>query len=126
MFKIFGREPTLYITVIGAVLAYLVTLQIDGLTEVQAAAIMGALTALVGAINGLMVKPFKPAFANGLVAAVVGVLVAYGVKASWLTPEAVNSFQAVLVAVGGLWAVRSQVTPKADPVPISPSEGVTK
>lgn len=124
--KIFGREPTLYVTIIGAVLAWLVTLQIDGLTEAQAAAIMGALTALVGAVNGLMVRPFKPAFANGLVAAVVGVLVAYGVDAPWMTSEAVISLQAVLVAIGGLWAVRQQVTPKIDPVPTAPSEGVVK
>lgn len=112
--KIFGREPSVYISIIGAVLSYLVMRNIDGLSDVQAAAIMGALTALVGAINGAMVRPFSPAFANGAIAAVAGLLVAYGMKVS---PDEVTALQAVAVAVGGLWAVRPAVTPKADPLP---------
>ena len=121
--KIFGRDPSIWIPLIGSALAFLVTLNIDGLTDLQAAAIMGVLTAAVGALNGFFVRPFNPAFANGLVAAVVGVLAAYGLN---LNPESVTAFQAMLVAAGGLWAVRMQVTPKADPVPIAPSEGVIK
>lgn len=121
--KIFGRDPSLYVTLIGAVLAYAVTWQFDGLTDVQAAAIMGALTALVGVLNGVMVKPFNPALFNGLIAAVAGVVIAYGFN---VTPEQITGLQAVAVAIGGLLAVRPQVTPKADPVPIAPSEGVVK
>lgn len=121
--KIFGRDPSLWIPLIGAVLAFLVTLQFDGLTDIQAAAIMGLLTAAVGALNGFAVRPFNPAFANGLIAAVVGVLAAYGLN---LDPDSVAAFQAMLVAAGGLWAVRDQVTPKADPAPIAPSDGVIR
>lgn len=118
--KIFGREPTVYITIVGAVLSYLVMLGFSGLSDLQAAAIMGVLTALVATINGLLVKPFNPAFMNGLIAAVAGLLVAYSVQVS---PEQINAVQAIALAVGGLWAVRDQVTPKSDAVPISPETG---
>lgn len=121
--KIFGRDPTLWLTLIGAVLSYLVMLQINGLSDLQAAAIMGALTAAVGVLNGVMVRPFNPALFNGLVAAVVGVLVAYGAN---ISPEQVTGLQAIIMAAGGLWAVRQQVTPKADPVATAPSQGVIK
>jgi Na+-transporting methylmalonyl-CoA/oxaloacetate decarboxylase beta subunit len=121
--KIFGRDPSLIVTLVGAVLSYLVMLQLDGLSDLQAAAIMGVLTALVGVLNGVMVRPFNPALFNGLIAAAAGVLVAYGFE---VTPEQVNALQAIAVAALGLLAVRPQVTPKVDPVPTAPSEGVMK
>ena len=121
--KIFGREPTLYVTFIGAVLSYIVTLNIDGLSDLQAASIMGALTALTGVLNGFMVKPFNPAFLNGLIAAGAGVLIAYGFDVS---NAQVAGIQAIAVAAGGLWAVRDQVTPNADPENLMPAAGKIK
>lgn len=118
--KIFGREPTQYVTLIGAALAYLVTLQFDGLSDVQAAAIMGVLTAIVGLLNASLVRPIAPAIGNGLIAAGAGLLVAYGFE---VTPEQVNGIQAIAVAALGLLAVRNQVTPAADPAPTAPIEG---
>lgn len=112
--KFFGREPSFWVTIIGAILAFLVTYNLPGLTELQAAAVMGALNALVGAINAWLVKPRGPAIFNGLLAAVVGVLAAYG----WdVGPDRIIALQAILLAVGGLWATRPQVTPAADPEP---------
>jgi len=121
--KIFGREPTLYVTLIGAVLSYVVTLQIDGLSDLQAAAIMGCLTSLVGVLNGFLVKPFNPALFNGLIAAAAGVVIAYGFDVS---TAQVAGIQAIAVAAGGLWATRDQVTPNADPEPTVVLQGKVK
>lgn len=118
--KIFGREPTLYVTLIGAVLSYLVMLGINGLSDLQAAAIMGVLTTIVGVLNGVLVRPFNPALFNGLIAALAGVVVAYGFN---MTPDQVAGMQAIVVAAGALWATRYQVTPKADPAPTAPEVG---
>jgi hypothetical protein len=118
--KIFGREPSFWVTIIGAILAFVVTYNIDGLSEVQAAAIMGVLTALVGAINSWATLPRGPGLFNGLLAAAVGLMVAYGFD---LGPDRVAALQAVLLAVGGLWATRPAVTPAKDAVPISPEAG---
>ncbi len=118
--KIFGREPSFWVTIIGAVLAFLVTYNLDGLSNVQAAGIMGVLVALVGALNAWMTLPRGPGIFNGLLAAVVGLLVTYGFD---ISHEQVAALDAMLLAIGGLWAIRPQVTPVTDAVPISPAEG---
>jgi uncharacterized membrane protein len=121
--KIFGREPSFWVTIIGAVLAFLVTYNLNGLTDVQAAAIMGVLVAAVGALNGWITRPRKPGVFNGLLAAVVGLLAAYGLK---MGADQVAALDAMLLAIGGLWAIRPQVTPAADPAPTTPTDGVIR
>lgn len=118
--KIFGREPSFWVTIIGAVLAFAVTYNLNGLSELQAAAIMGVLMAIVGAINSWLTLPRGPGLFNGLLAAVVGLLVAYGFD---LGQERVLALQAILLALGGFWATRPAVTPVKDAVPISPDAG---
>lgn len=113
--KIFGREPTVYITFIGAVLAYLVTYNIDGLSTVQAAAVMSALSAIVALVNAIVVRPVTPAVVNGAVVALTGLVVAYGFN---VTPEQVAALQAIGLAALGLFAVRPQVVPARPSDPI--------
>ena len=107
-FTIFGREPSAIIGVIGAVLAFLVTYNIDGLSELQAAAIMGVLVTLVAVVNALFVRPIAPAVFSGLVAAGAGLAAAYGFT---FTPEQIATFDAIVLAVLSLASTRPQVSP---------------
>lgn len=114
--RIFGREPSVYITFIGAVLAYLVTYNIDGLSEIQAMAVMSALGAIVALVNAIVVRPVTPAVVNGAVTALIGVGVVYG----WdVTAEQIAGIQAISIAALGFFAVRPQVSPKGPNAPVS-------
>ncbi|WP_371409722.1 hypothetical protein OG423_14045 [Micromonospora zamorensis] len=109
--KLFGREPTLVIQAISALLGVVVTFGIDGLSAIQAAAIVAALTAVTTAINAALVRPVAPAAFTGLVTAVAVLVAAYGLEVS---QETVGAVQVAVVGVLAL-LTRNQVTPTSDP-----------
>jgi len=51
------REPTLWLQTISALLAVLVTFGFTGLSATQAALIVAALSAVIGAVNAVVVRP---------------------------------------------------------------------
>jgi hypothetical protein len=109
--KIFGREPTLVIQTLGAILSVFVALGLPGLSVDQAAVIIAFLTAAVAAVNALAVRPIAPAAFIGLVAAGAVLLAAYG----YHVPQSVlGAIQAAVVAILA-FATRAQVTPVAAP-----------
>lgn len=109
--KIFGREPTLYIQALSAMLGVFVTFGVDGLSATQAAAIVAVLSAVLAAVNAAMVRPVAPAAFTGLVTAVAVLVAAYGMEVS---QETVGAVQVAVVGVLAL-LTRNQVTPAADP-----------
>jgi hypothetical protein len=109
----FGREPTLVLQTISAALAVLVTFGFSGLSSTQAALIVAALSAIVGAINAALVRPVAPAAFTGLVAALAALVTGYGLD---LSQELVGAAQVLVVTVLAL-VTRVQVTPNADPRP---------
>lgn len=109
--KLFGREPTLVIQAVSALLGVVVTFGMDGLSATQAAAIVAALTAVTAAINAALVRPVAPAAFTGLVTAVAVLVAAYGLEVS---QETVGAVQVAVVGVLAL-LTRTQVTPAADP-----------
>lgn len=109
--KIFGREPTLVLQSVSALLTVFVAFGIPGLSAEQAALVIAALTAVIGVINAVAVRPIAPAAFVGLVGAVAALLAAYGLEAS---QEVVGSVSAAVVAALALF-LRGQVTPNADP-----------
>ncbi len=110
--KIFGREPALWVGVIGSALTLVGTLGI-GLDGTQATLWTTAIGALSGVVTAIATKPIAPGAFLGLVAAVVPLLGAYGFKLSDETVTAVNGL--ILVALPLI--VRGQVTPDSDPQP---------
>lgn len=110
--KIFGREPALWVGLIGAALTLVGTLGI-GLTGDQAVLWTTAIGALSGAVTAAMTRPLAPGAFLGFVAAAVPLLAAYGFKLSDETVTALNGL--ILVALPLI--VRGQVTPSADPQP---------
>lgn len=109
--KLFGREPTLYIQALSAMLGVFVTFGVDGLSATQAAAIVAVLSAVLAAVNAAMVRPVAPAAFTGLVTAVAVLVAAYGMEVS---QETVGAVQVAVVGVLAL-LTRNQVTPAADP-----------
>lgn len=113
--KIFGREPTLVLQALSAVLAILVTFGFSGLSAEQAGLIVAALGAGIGVLNALLVRPVTPAAFTGLVAATAALLTSYGLD---LSQELVGSVQVAVIALLAL-VTRVQVTPVTDPRPNS-------
>lgn len=118
-FTLWRREPTLIIQTISALLAYLVTYQIPGLSSMQAGAIVAVLAAGLGAYNAWKVRPVAPAAFTTAVTTVTALLSAYGMH--W-TQQQVGNLQFLVIAVLAL-ITRGSVTPVKDPVPTAPADG---
>lgn len=110
--KIFGREPTLVLQTISALLSILVAVGIPQLSANQAGLIVAAISAGFGVVNAFLVRPVAPTAFVGLVGAAAALLAAYGLDVSQMV---VGSISAATVAVLTLLA-RAQVTPVVDPV----------
>lgn len=107
--KIFGREPALVISAIGAVVTLLVALNIPGLSAGAGAAITTFLTAAVIAAT---TRPVAPALFTAVVSAGAALFVQYGLNVSDAVVAAVSG----VVLVGfALFGIRPQATPVADP-----------
>jgi len=111
--RIFGREPTVVLQAISALLAVFVTFGWDGLSAQQASLIVAATAALIGVLNALATQPIAPAAFTAFVAAGAALLTGYGLD---LSQELVGAVQVVVVSVLAL-LVRPQVTPVVDPRP---------
>lgn len=113
-FRIFGREPALYLGVISGALSLAVTLGV-GLTADQAGAWTAAVSAVFAAVTAAVTRPVAPAAFTGLVTVVASLLAAYHFNVSGGTVAAVN---ATVLAVLTL-LTRGQVSPK--PIPSTPT-----
>jgi hypothetical protein len=100
-----GREPALWIALVGAVLTTLAGLGLPGLNPGQASALVAFLTAVLMAVT---TRPVAPAVFTGLVSAAVALFLEYGVT----VPEGVTAgLTAITLAALALFGVRPQVTP---------------
>lgn len=108
MTKIFGREPALWLGLIGAVLTTLVALNQPWLSAGAAAAIMVAITAVVTAF---LTRPVAPALFVAAFGAIAALFLEYGVT---LSEGLVAGISSLILAAFALAGVRPQVTP-ADP-----------
>lgn len=109
--KIFGREPTLIIAFIGAVLTWLAGLNLDWINAGQAAAIT---TAITGVVIAVTTRPIAPGLFVAAFGAVASLFAEYGT--SW-SEATVTSVGAIILAGFALLGIRPQVTPAADPAP---------
>lgn len=105
--RILGREPTLWLQSLSAVLALLVTFGWDNLTAEQAGAMVAVLTALVGVANAVAVRPWQPAMFTGLITAGAVLAGTYGFD---LAQEKIGALQVAVTAVMTL-LTRVQVSP---------------
>lgn len=111
--KIFGREPTLVLQAISALLSIFVAVGLPNLSAEQAGLIIAAVSAVFGVVNAFLVRPVAPTAFVGLVGAGAALLAAYGLDVS---QSVVGSVSAATIALLTLLA-RGQVTPVVDPDP---------
>lgn len=112
--KIWGREPSLLISLIASGLSVLVGFQFDWLTAEQAALIIAALNAVLGVVLAVSVRPIAPAAFTYLVGALAALFAAYGLDVSQEMVGAING----LVLAGLGFGTRAQVSPTSSPRPI--------
>jgi len=115
--KLFGREPTLWLALIGAVVTWAAGLGFDWLNTGQAVAIVGAVT---GAVMAATTRPIAPGLFVAAVSVIAALFSEYGLH--W-SEAAVTGLGGIILAGFALFGVRPQVTPQADPAPISPANG---
>lgn len=106
---IFGREPGLWLALIGSGLTWGVSLGLDWLNPGQATAIMTLLTALVMAF---FTRPIAPALFVGALAAGAALFGEYGLH--W-SDAAVTGLGGIILAGFALVGIRPQATPAGDP-----------
>lgn len=109
--KILGREPTLIIQSMSAVLSVIVALGVKNLSAEQASLVIAVITAGFGLVNAIAVRPIAPAAFIAFIGAGAALLAGYGLEVS---QELVGSITVATVAVLAL-LTRGQVTPVADP-----------
>lgn len=108
--KLFGREPTLWIGALSAVLSFIVTFNVNGLSEVQAALWITGINAVLGAWAAVRTRPIAPQAFTYVLSSAASLAAAYGL--SW-PPERLGAANVVLMAVL-LLLTRGQVSPKEE------------
>lgn len=103
-YKIFGREPALIVSAVGAVLMVLFAFHTPGVNAGTADAVVALLTALVVALT---TRPIAPALFKGALVAAVALLSDYGLH---FTDAQVGTLSALVLTLGAL-LVRAQVSP---------------
>lgn len=112
--KWFGREPALYISTLGALLAVLVGFGLPGLNDTLAAALVAVATAGAGVWTALHVKPVAPTVFTSLIIAGAALGVELGTN---VTQQQVALITAAATTIMTL-VLRAQITPAHDPLPI--------
>ena len=105
--KVFGREPTLWLAVIYAVLTVVGTTGIAQFSPDQAGLLNAAIAAIVGAVNAWVVRPISPIAFTYAIAAIVQLGNSYGLVIPEETLAAINAL--VIPALALL--SRGQVSP---------------
>ncbi len=107
------RQPALLINLSASILAVLVALNVHWLTATQMSAFVVLLNAIASAWVAAKVRPLAPAFASGVITAVVGLLAAYQFD---IRPDLVAAVQLAVQSAVTLWTW-AVVTPIAAPDP---------
>lgn len=103
--KLWGREPALIVGFVGAVLTGLAALNLPWLSAGQAAAVTGALSAVLIA---LLTRPVAPALFVAAFVAAAAMFSAYGLD---LSDEIVAGVTSSILAGFALFGIRPQVSP---------------
>lgn len=109
LINLIKTEPAMITASVQALLALLVSLGFS-LTAAETGAILAVTTALLALITAVSVDKFGASTLTGLVAAVVTLLIAFGVKD--INPGVVATLNGTIVAIMAL-VLRQQVTPVA-------------
>ena len=108
--RILGREPALWLAAIQAALALLVGFGFDWLSAEQAALWMVAVNAALGTVTAFLTRPVAPTIFTHVLAAVVGLVAAYGLD---LNQELVAGLNGLIITIVMLIS-RAEISPALD------------
>ncbi len=106
-FRLLGREPTLWISVISSLILLVGTYGFGWLNPDQATFIVVAVNAVAAAINAITVRPISPTTFTYAVGSIIAVATSYGLN---FTPEQIVAVNATIVPFLALLS-RGQVSP---------------
>lgn len=112
MQKILGREPTLIIAALNALVMIIGSVGLGLFTQDQAGLAVVVINAAFGAVNAITTRPISPSVFTYLIASVLALLSSYGLE---LSPQLVVSINAAVVPLLAL-IFRGQVSPVETPV----------
>jgi hypothetical protein len=110
--KLLGREPALWLALVGALLTWAAGLGIDFLDAGQATAIT---TALTGLVIALTTRPWAPGLFVGALGLIASLFGEYGLH--WSDAQ-VTGLAGIILAGFALLGIRPQATPAHDPHPV--------
>jgi len=103
--QIFGREPSLWVGLAGAVLTAVAAMNVDFLNAGQAAALTAA---FAGVLIAVTTRPIAPALFTAAFVAVAALFAEYGLH---LSDAVIGGVMAVILAGFALAGIRPQVEP---------------
>jgi len=104
---VFGREPVVILNAVQAVLLVGVAVGLPYLTDAAVPLIVGALGAVLGAVQAVYVRPIAPAAFTAVILTLAPLLTHYGIGVS---PELVVAINGAIVAIMTL-VLRHEVSP---------------
>lgn len=105
--KLFGRDPTLWLLALSAMITGVGTLNIDAFSPLTASLYVAAVNAVFWAVNAVTVRPIAPATFTYAAGAVIAILAHYGFS---LDESQIGAVNAVLLTVLAL-ITRATVNP---------------
>ncbi|MEV4287336.1 hypothetical protein AB0K40_17670 [Nonomuraea bangladeshensis] len=105
--KLFGREPAVWLYVINAVVAFLVTIPAVGLTSEAAGWVMTIANGVVALLVAALTRPFVVSALTGALSTILTGLASFGLP---LTEQGTAAFVVLVSAVLGL-TLRANVSP---------------
>lgn len=110
--KIFGREPTLVIAALNAIVLIVGTIGLRLLTGEQAALAVVVINAIFGVVNAWAVRPISPAVFTYAIASILALTASYGLTLPIETVAAINAAVVPILAL----LTRDQVSPQETPI----------
>lgn len=111
-FRLLGREPTLWISLVSSAVILLGTLGFHYLTGQQAALIVALINGIALAINAYAVRPISPVAFTYVVGAAAAVAASYGLNVNADQMAAINALVITSLAL----LTRGQVSPTDTPI----------
>ena len=107
--RIFGHEPAVWLYVINAIVAFLVTIPAVGLTAETSGYVMTIASGVVALVSAILTRPWVVSALTGALATILAGLASFGLP---LTEQQSGAFVFLVSAVLGL-LLRSNVSPAA-------------
>ena len=120
MFKFLRRDPTVYITLVQALLGTALAFHLFGLTATLVPLIMAVINAGAGVVTAILTKRAGFAFAMKLITGVINLFTGYGLSLTDDQTSAIVMASTVVLGILGWFANSPAVRPGLNEEPTNP------